>query len=384
MHTGGLHQSRWPYRCRSSFRYFRGYSGGGGRALALASSYRTPFLFTRLIGVRPTVRAILAVCGITVVLSMGITACMRTTTRTPAYRALTTTASTHKLQQAYVGDAVASTARWIAAARARESERHDAVFVDRFAAALAGEEGFAFRDGQAPIAVSRTKFMDDFVLDACRRGATQVVNLGAGMDTRAVRLPFPRGVTVYELDKPELFRVKEPILETMLRPDERALCTRRVVPVNFDANESWVEKLVEAGFDRSAKAVFVLEGLTYYLSQKENEVVFAGAASVAAPGSSLVLDMVNGDFMREQNSWHLQDLRERGCGWLWGSNDPEGVLASHGFAATVFDLDHLSVVRSRGVGKPPSIRAVPSPRGRIHGGGPRTFYVTAVKSAAVA
>jgi len=141
--------------------------------------------------------------------------------------------------------------------------------------------------------------------------------------------------------------------------------------VNFDANESWVEKLVEAGFDRSAKAVFVLEGLTYYLSQKENEVVFAGAASVAAPGSSLVLDMVNGDFMREQNSWHLQDLRERGCGWLWGSNDPEGVLASHGFAATVFDLDHLSVVRSRGAGKPPSIRAVPSPRGRIHGGGPR-------------
>ena len=95
-------------------------------------------------------------------------------------------------------DALATTSRWMAAARARESERADRLFDDPLAAALAGPEGFAWleqmeaaagSDGPGLYPVIRTRFFDDFVLDACRRlGVRQVVLAAAGLDTRAFRL----------------------------------------------------------------------------------------------------------------------------------------------------------------------------------------------------
>lgn len=63
-----------------------------------------------------------------------------------------------------------TTANWIAAARARESARADALFVDRYAEALAGVEGFAILDrqerasGVSAFIPVRTRFVDDLVL----------------------------------------------------------------------------------------------------------------------------------------------------------------------------------------------------------------------------
>lgn len=70
---------------------------------------------------------------------------------------------------------IAPTSRWMAAARARESERADRLFYDPLAAALAGPEGFAWlghmeaaawSDGPGLYPVIRTRFFDDFLLDA--------------------------------------------------------------------------------------------------------------------------------------------------------------------------------------------------------------------------
>ena len=87
----------------------------------------------------------------------------------------------------------------MAAARARESERADRLFYDPLAAAFAGPEGFAWLKRMEPTAgsgrgpglyaVIRTRFFDDFLLDACwGSGVCQVVLAAAGMDTRAFRL----------------------------------------------------------------------------------------------------------------------------------------------------------------------------------------------------
>jgi O-methyltransferase involved in polyketide biosynthesis len=80
---------------------------------------------------------------------------------------------------------ISATSRWMAAARARESERTDRLFDDPLAAALAGPQGFAWlermetaarSDGPGTYPVIRTRFFDDFLLDACRRlGVGQVV-----------------------------------------------------------------------------------------------------------------------------------------------------------------------------------------------------------------
>lgn len=93
-------------------------------------------------------------------------------------------------------NALISTTCWIAAVRARESERADRLFYDPWAVLLAGEEGWAWREratggkdeNEVGLAI-RTRFFDDFLLRVTGEHAVrQVVVAAAGMDTRAFRL----------------------------------------------------------------------------------------------------------------------------------------------------------------------------------------------------
>src|SRR5476649_2523134 len=104
---------------------------------------------------------------------------------------------------------VASTALWVAAVRAIETERTDALFHDPFARALAGDEGFAvYRDsedvsgGASASLVVRTHWSDARIdAQVHAGGLRQVVMLAAGMDSRAYRLAWPAGTRLYELDQ---------------------------------------------------------------------------------------------------------------------------------------------------------------------------------------
>jgi len=106
-----------------------------------------------------------------------------------------------------------STACWITAVRARESERADRLFNDPWAAGLAGEEGPAWRqrtmggkdENEGGLAI-RTRFFDDFLVEATREQTVcQVVIAAAGMDTRAFRLAWPPHTHLFELDLPPPF-----------------------------------------------------------------------------------------------------------------------------------------------------------------------------------
>src|ERR1700759_1486424 len=98
--------------------------------------------------------------------------------------------------------AVAATGLLVAAMRAEESARDDALFHDPFAERLAGDDGRRLlaeataETGQpsAPIVV-RTRLYDEALL---RVGASQAVILAAGMDARSYRLPWPDGARVFE------------------------------------------------------------------------------------------------------------------------------------------------------------------------------------------
>jgi methyltransferase (TIGR00027 family) len=97
---------------------------------------------------------------------------------------------------------------WVAVYRAEESDRPDALFCDPYARRMAGERGQAIVDalpfGQAmgwSIAV-RTAVMDAVVLQCIEKGARTVLNLGAGLDTRAFRLKLPRALRWMDVDLP--------------------------------------------------------------------------------------------------------------------------------------------------------------------------------------
>ncbi len=61
-----------------------------------------------------------------------------------------------------------------------------------------------------------------------------------------------------------------------------------MVPVDFEANESWSERLVAAGFDPGRPAVVVSTGVTMYLTKGATAATLRQLAGLA-PGSTLAM-----------------------------------------------------------------------------------------------
>ncbi|MGI8649722.1 MAG: SAM-dependent methyltransferase [Rubrobacter sp.] len=271
---------------------------------------------------------------------------------------------------------VAPTSRWMAAARARETEREDRLFHDPLAAILAGDEGFAWLErmestvssttnGPGMYAVIRTRFFDDFLLDACERsGVRQVVLAAAGLDTRAFRLDWPPGVRLYEMDLPEVLDHKEAVIgATGAQPS----CGRRTVPVDLK-KDTWPEALLEAGYDADKPSVWLVEGLIFYLPREAVRSLLDKIGGLANSGSRLGLDLMNWNLLFSPMAWpQLSALARRGARGRFGTNAPEEFLARHGWEATATQPGEEQANFDRLT--PPVPRGVP--------GIPRSFFVTA-------
>lgn len=239
-------------------------------------------------------------------------------------------------------DSLALTARWMAAARARESGRDDRLFDDPFAEALAGEEGFSwlrmldlsagmFAPGPGLYAVVRTRFFDEFLISALQEiGARQVVILAAGMDTRAFRLRWPPGTRLYELDLPEVFEFKEKRLE---HAGAQSNCERRVIGTNL-RKSSWPRLLAEAGYRASEPSVWLAEGFLLYLEESDVHALLDGIASMTCARSKLGADTTNQDiFLAPTEFPLLETFAWMGAPLRFGVGNPEDLLARHGWRA---------------------------------------------------
>ncbi|WP_181860725.1 class I SAM-dependent methyltransferase [Streptomyces diacarni] len=229
--------------------------------------------------------------------------------------------------------AVSRTAQWVAAARALESERPDALFDDPYARSLAGSAGFEIIDRlNTPISnvyfAIRTAYLDRVVLEATADGPIrQVVLMAAGMDTRALRLPLPAGLTVYELDHTELLDIKEELLSGAAPAGG---VTR--VPVPVDLAEPWPEALKDAGFRPGCPTVWVTEGLLYYLPEDAAHRLLTESCALSGPGSLLTGDLLNQAAITDQKARpFIKGLAEGGSPWQFGVDRPEELLASHGW-----------------------------------------------------
>jgi methyltransferase (TIGR00027 family) len=239
---------------------------------------------------------------------------------------------------------VGETSRWVAASRALETGRADALYHDRFARELAGDVGLAILNAMRkaigattsgepdPFLSIRTRFFDDTLLRATHGSAIrQVVVLAAGMDARAFRLDWPAGLVLFEVDRLEIFDYKEPVL---VRLGAAPTCDRRVVVA--DLAEAWTEALLAAGFDPSRRAAFLAEGLFMYLEESAVTRLLAALRGLACEGSSLGLDGVNTEMLvSTQTARYMKMLEDAACPWKFGMDDPERLLAAHGWHATV-------------------------------------------------
>src|SRR6266566_1857327 len=113
---------------------------------------------------------------------------------------------------------ISDTARWVATFRADESERPDAVFHDPFARRLSGEQGkliadrIQFSRKNSWSMVARTFLFDELVKQHVAEGFDTIINLAAGLDTRAYRMALPTSLQWIEVDHEGILAYKKDIL----------------------------------------------------------------------------------------------------------------------------------------------------------------------------
>lgn len=126
----------------------------------------------------------------------------------------------------------------------------------------------------------RTVFFDNFFLDAAAAGITQAVILASGLDSRAYRLAWPAGTTVYEIDQPEVIEFKSRTLAAL-----GAVPTAFRRTVSIDLREGWPAALRQAGFDARKPTAWSAEGLLGYLPPEAQDTLLDKVTELSAPGS---------------------------------------------------------------------------------------------------
>ena len=165
---------------------------------------------------------------------------------------------------------VSDTARWVALYRAMETERPDALFRDPHARRLAGERGAeilrALPNGRKwawPMIV-RTAVLDELILRAVGRdGVDTVLNIAAGLDARAYRLPLPPWLRWIDVDFPEVVAYKRDQLAK-----ERPVCALEYAGI--DLTDAGRRDALFARVAAGGRVVLVLsEGLLVYLTPEQ-------------------------------------------------------------------------------------------------------------------
>ena len=231
-----------------------------------------------------------------------------------------------------ITESVGATALGVAAARAAETARPDALIRDEYAYLLTSSAGPAWaqmasgddawlrddedarrqhelaRDYQAV----RTHYFDNYFNAAARTGIRQVVILAAGLDSRAYRLDWPAGTTVFEIDQPKVLGYKTSTLDA-----HGAVAKSRRVPVAVDLRDDWPAVLIAAGFDPTQPTAWLAEGLLPYLPADAQDRLFGMVTEHSATGSEIAVEAFHldpaqySDEKRAARRERTAQLRER-------------------------------------------------------------------------
>ena len=204
-----------------------------------------------------------------------------------------------------LASSVGATATMVAAARAMASRAPQPLIDDPFAEPLVRAVGIEFftkvLDGDISLAQSdepdfdpsrvidllavRTKFFDDFFVDAMSSGIRQAVILASGLDSRAYRLPWPAGAVVFEIDQQAVIDFKT---GTLSKVGAEPAAQHR--PVAVDLRDDWPAALRANGFDETKPTAWSAEGLLAYLPPDAQDRLFDEITALSAKGSRLATE----------------------------------------------------------------------------------------------
>jgi len=221
---------------------------------------------------------------------------------------------------------------------------HGSILHDPFAMKILSEDErdvlqFANENPLASIGrlftTARSRIAEDALSRAVERGVRQIVVLGAGLDTFALRNPHDAlEIRIYEVDHPATQAWKR---ERLAQAQIALPPWLFLVPVDFERDDVR-EKLAAAGFQQNSPAFFTWLGVVPYLTQDAIGRTLVYMSSI--PDSEVVFDYMEppdafSDELRQlekQRTEQLEKIGERSASRF----DPAGIasiLRPHGFCA---------------------------------------------------
>jgi methyltransferase (TIGR00027 family) len=191
-----------------------------------------------------------------------------------------------------------------------------------------------FPTGIHEYVLARTKLLDEVFVDALDRGFSQVVLLGAGMDTRALRFEDRnKDAKIFELDIYATQRYKREVYER-----KKTALPDTLVFVSIDFNKQRLaDVLTQAGYQDGQRTLFLWEGVTMYLEAEAVDSTLAFIRSSAAERSIVAFDYVRASVLRRENTLYGEKggydrVAQAGERWMFGIEDGaiEGFLAERG------------------------------------------------------
>jgi methyltransferase (TIGR00027 family) len=185
--------------------------------------------------------------------------------------------------------------------------------------------------------VIRSRYAEDELQAAIKRGIKQYVILGAGLDSFAFRRPdLLQKLEIFEVDLPATQNWKR---EQIARLGLPVLPHLHYAAVDFE-QQSLSEGLEGIGFDRTKPSFFSWLGVTVYLEQHAVLATLRDMAALSAPGSGLVLSyIVSPSALPEADAAlvrvQIDNNARIGEPWLsfFTPNEIEAVLHSAGFSS---------------------------------------------------
>ena len=171
--------------------------------------------------------------------------------------------------------------------------------------------------------IARTILIDELLRQTICYGAKQVIILGAGFDTRALRLDFLNTIPVIEVDHPDTSAFKVRKLKEVL-----GKLPSNISYYQIDFNKQSLDNLASRNnFNLSIPTTIIWEGVTNYLTQEAVDETFEFVEKLAR-GSYIIFTYVNKHVLENPESFIgteklFRNLSENDECWTFGFKPEE-------------------------------------------------------------
>lgn len=211
----------------------------------------------------------------------------------------------------------------------------------------------------------RTKKFDSSLLHWIEQEKnSQVIILGTGFDTRAIRFEKvikENNMVIYEVDLKAMLEYKQQIIEREIKCNTDHV---KFVSCNFQ-KDNVIEKLLQHEFDLNKPTLILWEGVIYYLSQKNIEDYLELFKNNIRNKLQITFDYAFRDFIEGNLSFYgakelLDVLTELGEPYIFGLNyneleeffDKRGFITKTNNTSFMLEALYLKDTYGNSVGKP--------------------------------